>query len=161
MEDLILMQFAPGKGMAFWKKCVIGLMLVCALTFAALLALLSNGDDRLCGTFVVDEVLSPNRKSKAVSYQIDCGATTGFNTHMAILPGGSTLEIEDRKLWGVTSFFVVESNNDPAPRTQYGGPKVTVQWVSDTKIELHYDARARVIRKALSSGRIQVDYHYY
>ncbi len=160
MEDLILMQFAPGKGMAFWKKCVIGLMLMCALAFAALLALLSNADDRLCGTYVMDEVLSPNRKSKAVSYQIDCGATTGFNTHMAILPGGSTLEIEDRKLWGVTSFFVVESNNDPAPRTQYGGPKVTVRWISDARLEVNHDARARVIRKDASFAGMDIEYRY-
>lgn len=154
------MQFVPGKCMAFWKRCVIGLMLMSVLTFAALLALLSNGDDRLCGIYVGDEVLSPNRKSKAVSYQIDCGATTGFNTHMAIIPGGSTLEIEDRKLWGVTSFFVVESNNDPAPRTQYGGPKVTVRWISDAQLEVSYDARARVIRKDASFAGMDIEYRY-
>lgn len=154
------MQFVPGKGMAFWKKCVIALTLMCALAFAALLALLSNADDRLCGTYVEGDVLSPNGKLKAVSYQIDCGATTGFNTHVSIIPGGSAFEIEDRRLWGVKSFFVVESNNDPAPTTQYGGPKVTIRWISDTTLEASYDARVRVLRKDASFAGIDIEYRY-
>jgi len=39
----------------------------------------------LCGNEVISETYSPNKKLKAVVFRRDCGATTGYSTHVSIL----------------------------------------------------------------------------
>ena len=63
-----------------------------ARRFPALLALalVLSGCD-LCGNEVARTVLSPSGKMKAVVFNRNCGATTGFNTQVSILPVSSAL----------------------------------------------------------------------
>lgn len=44
-----------------------------------------------CGSYVVQVVPSPDEQEKIVVYQRDCGATTGFRTHIALLDSSATI----------------------------------------------------------------------
>ena len=51
----------------------------------ASLLVLTQPCSGLCGNDVIEEVVSPNGKTKALVFQRDCGATTGFSTQISIL----------------------------------------------------------------------------
>jgi len=46
----------------------------------------------MCGNDIYSELLSPNKKYKAVVFQRDCGATTGFSTQISIIKSAETLD---------------------------------------------------------------------
>ena len=45
----------------------------------------------LCVNQIYQEVYAPDRTLKALVFQRDCGATTGFSTQVSVLPAGETL----------------------------------------------------------------------
>lgn len=45
-----------------------------------------------CGVDVFDTRTSPDGRYKAVSFGVDCGATTGFNTQLSILPATAAFD---------------------------------------------------------------------
>jgi hypothetical protein len=47
-----------------------------------------------CGVDVFDTLASPDGRHKAVSFGVDCGATTGFNTQLSILPATAAFDRE-------------------------------------------------------------------
>jgi hypothetical protein len=63
-----------------------GLYLAIYLVFL----LIALGPD-LCANQIYQEVYSADRTLKAVVFQRDCGATTGFSTQVSVLPAGETL----------------------------------------------------------------------
>ncbi|MDP5205496.1 hypothetical protein ORI99_00335 [Alishewanella sp. SMS9] len=48
----------------------------------------------MCGNYFHSERFSPNGEFKAVTFQRDCGATTGFSTQISILDADDKLENE-------------------------------------------------------------------
>ncbi|MEW8320097.1 MAG: DUF5412 family protein [Candidatus Thiodiazotropha sp.] len=48
----------------------------------------------LCGNKLIAQSESPDKKYKAVMFQRDCGATTGFSTQISILAANEELENE-------------------------------------------------------------------
>jgi hypothetical protein len=60
------------------------------LPFIGLFLLIAAGPD-LCANQVFQEVYSADRTLKAVVFQRDCGATTGFSTQVSVLPARETL----------------------------------------------------------------------
>lgn len=74
--------------MLLWIKLVIGLaavLLLLVITAIGGLYFLGQSSSDMCGVNLLRETPSPNGKLKAVLFQIDCGATNGFNSHMAIM----------------------------------------------------------------------------
>jgi len=70
----------------------IRLTLILCLTASSGLALSwLNGCADMCGNTVSKMVLSPNGALKAVVFQRDCGATTGFSTQVSVLSAQTTL----------------------------------------------------------------------
>lgn len=60
------------------------------LPFIWFFLLIALGPD-LCANQIYQEVYSADRTLKAVVFQRDCGATTGFSTQVSVLPAGETL----------------------------------------------------------------------
>lgn len=60
------------------------------LPFIWFFLLIALGPD-LCANQIYQEVYSTDRTLKAVVFQRDCGATTGFSTQVSVLPAGETL----------------------------------------------------------------------
>lgn len=106
---------------------------------AALLTYLLPDD--LCATTVLDQILSPTGKLKAVVFQKDCGATTDFNSHVAIVAADVDVTRPDIAL---DTAFSADCGHDGAPRGKGGGPELRVRWLSDNELEIQHHALARV-----------------
>src|SRR6266550_3254126 len=71
-----------------------------------------------CGNELLKEVASPNGRMKAVVFQRDCGATTGFSTQVSVFRRDQRLPNEGGNL------FAADTNHGAAPSGQGGGPVV-------------------------------------
>ncbi len=60
----------------------------------AIIGLFTRASRDLCANEVYAEVLSPDKTHRAVVFQRDCGATTGFSTHISVLGLGEELANE-------------------------------------------------------------------
>lgn len=72
-----------------------------------------------CANDNLHEVVSPNGALKAVRFRRDCGATTGYSTHISILP--STQRLPNK---GGNVFVVGEE------------PMVVVRWIDDRHLSI-------------------------
>jgi len=133
--------------MATWKKIVLGILTVVIVTIGGCFVLLDylfsdSLFSELCATTIIDQVASPNSKLKAVVFQIDCVATTDFNSHVAIVPGNKDV-FQKNAL--PKSFFAADRNHGKAPEGKAHGPEVRLNWLSDTNLEMvrHEDRQGK------------------
>lgn len=144
--------------MLLWKKIVIGLVTVLLLLVATAIGglyFLGQSFSDMCGVNLFRETPSPNGKLKAVLFQIDCGATTGFNSHVAIMPSNVSLSSNTK------SFFAADRNGGKAPDGEGGGPEVQVNWVSDVKLDIQYHEFARIFENEKTSEGVSIVYHTF
>jgi len=144
--------------MLLWKKLFIGLVAVLLLLIAIVtsgLYFLGQSFSDTCGVNLLRETPSPNGKLKAVLFQIDCGATTGFNSHVAIMPSNVLLSSSAK------SFFATDTNGGKAPSGENGGPEVRIDWGSDVQLDIEYHEFARVFHNEKTSEGVNIVYHTF
>lgn len=123
---------------------------VCSIAgFAAMFVL---ADSSMCANEAIIEVASPDAKHKAVVFQRDCGATTGFSTQVTVLPAGASLQNEPGNV------FVADTNHGAAPSGRGGGPEVAVHWLTDAALHIAHHPSARVFKAERYIGDVQIDY---
>jgi hypothetical protein len=144
------------QGLRIFGVAVIGLLGVGVVVAIFLSFVLPNDD--FCGESQIAESVAPGGKVKAVVFSRDCGATTEFNSHVALIPSDSSLSTESKSFLGVRAFFSADCNNGRAPAGTGGGPEVRIRWVSDTRIEIQHHNAVRIIQAASSSKGVVVDY---
>jgi hypothetical protein len=105
-----------------------------------------------CGNQPLAEVRSPGGARKAVVFQRDCGATTGFTTQVSVLPPGGDLPDDGGNV------FVADDDDGAAPAGPGGGPAVYVAWLDDTRMVIRHHPRARVFRAEPRVGPVEVRY---
>jgi hypothetical protein len=94
----------------------------------------------LCGNDNVRATASPDGTLTALVFRRDCGATTGFSTHISIVRSGTAL------------------SNDPGNvLTVAGEPPVTVTWQGPTRLVVA-NVGDKVFRRADRVGGISIDY---
>jgi hypothetical protein len=141
-----------------------GTIVLAGLLFVTLAGVLFVGCARLfgdsfdmCGNTVLRTVPSPDGRLKAVVFERDCGATTGFSTQVSVLGSNDKLPNEAGNL------FVAAGN----PSGPGGGPWVKIAWSRDRELLVRYDHSARIyesekqlkVRSGLfGSERISVRY---
>ena len=76
------------------KKISVTFGIVVALASAGFFWLFMSATENMCGNEIFKEVNSPSSEFKAVIFQRDCGATTGFNTQVSVIPITETLPNE-------------------------------------------------------------------
>lgn len=108
--------------------------------------------DSACGNEVISLVVSPNGAYKAVAFQRDCGATTGFSTQVSIVKASKSLPNSSGNV------FRADCDHGKALSGPGGGPAVQLRWLSDQDLELTYDSNARVFTK--NERRSSVTIHY-
>ena len=113
-------------------------------------ALQSCNDFELCGNQVIREDLAPDKKFKVVTFQRDCGATTGFSTQASLIEANSSLLNKGGNI------FAADTNHGKAPATVTGGPELVVSWKDSKHLVLQYHSQARVFLKAMESNGIEV-----
>lgn len=72
-----------------WLLYIFGITVVLPVLFFAFLFYVSGGD--LCSNVIHAELPSPDNKYKAVIFQRDCGATSGFSTQISIVKADKAL----------------------------------------------------------------------
>jgi hypothetical protein len=98
----------------------------------------------MCGTEVLRELPSPSGRLKAGLLQVDCGATTGFNRHVQVLPAG--------KAPGNDSPLVVDDDHGKASLD------VQLRWDGDERLVVGHDAQARVFHAEPSTQGVALVY---
>ena len=117
----------------------------------ALAACNLDGSD-LCRNYELQTIYSPDGDRKAVVFQRDCGATTGFSTQVSILRSSEKLPNKG----GNT--FIADTDHGRAPAGQGGGPEVRLRWVTEERVEVVYDKRARVFRAEETVDGVRIKY---
>ena len=121
-----------------------GRISVAIIAGVALTACLDLGGS--CVNEQLDAVASPDGTHRAVVFQRDCGATTGFSTQISVLAAGAALPDSSGNV------FSADTDHGRAPAGPGGGPRVSVRWITNDTLEIRYDARARVFTQAHQSG---------
>ena len=113
------------------------------LDFIALAAISISfsGCNSGCENEVVSEFLSPSGKMKAVVFERDCGATTGFNTQVSIVDadrhipdeGGNAIILDER-----------------AP--------LSIRWISDDELSVSGWRKARIFTQEKSVNDVRIRY---
>lgn len=114
----------------------------------ALLAL--AGCEDMCANDVIDEAISPDGAHRAVLFERDCSATTGFSTQVSILEPRDVLE-------GSGNVFVADDVGTDT-KAEWGGPWAEVEWTDDENVVVRYDAKARVFEMDDSASGVSVTF---
>jgi hypothetical protein len=94
-----------------------------------------------CGNDVSQTVVSPSGRLKAVVFNRDCGATTGFSTQVSIIPSSESLPGEG----GNT--LVLD-----------GTVPLKIEWRSDSMLHLSGIGAARIFLQSNSAAGVSVSY---
>lgn len=111
---------------------------VVTLGLLAFLVIRTLGDT--CANTVLREVPSPGGTRKAVVFERNCGATTGFSTQVSILRAGERLPDESANL------FIADTDHGRAPGGPGGCPDVHLTWADDDRLLVRHHPLARVFR---------------
>lgn len=148
--------------MKTWKKVTLWMIGVVAVVFGGgmliVAAVFGDAFDDMCATTVIDQFASPSGKLKAVLFQIDCGATTGFNSQVSIVPGNVDITQKDSI---PKSFFAANDNHGQAPAGKGGGPEVRLAWKTDDLLEIQHHDLAGIIRAESKSKGVFIEYRTY
>lgn len=105
-----------------------------------------------CANELLAEAVSPDGKLKAVVFQRDCGATTGFSTQVSVLPASAGVGN------AAGNVFTSDTNHGAAPSGPGGGPLVKVNWRSPSALAVFHHAAARVFLAEPHVGSVTVSY---
>ena len=94
--------------------------------------------DGMCGNKVLSETSSPDRIYRAIVFQRDCGATTGFSTQVSILKAEERLPNQSGNL------FIADTDRGKAPSGIGGGPDVRISWIAPRSVRLIHHKNVRV-----------------
>src|SRR3954451_11985351 len=99
-----------------------------------------------CSNEVPSEHVSPDGQWKYVSFDRNCGATTGSNLQITVLPTNTLLPHE------AANAFIADDN--------HGVTKFVAQpqWLSNRKLRITYSSRARIFKRESKVGFIEIEY---
>jgi hypothetical protein len=102
-----------------------------------------------CGDEVTRQAASPDGRVMAAAFVRNCGATTGFTTHVAVFGLGQEPEERHR-------VFIAQAGT--APESPHGGAEVELRWLAPDRLLVSYDPRAEVFFQAVRSGGMTIEY---
>jgi len=132
-----------------WRKILIGTSGVLVLLIISAVLFLNHLIDETCGNQVFSEIVSPGKKYKAMIFQRDCGATTGFSTQISILEAGDSLGNSSGNIYivdGAPAEVAPEvkwlSDQNLTIRTENTGSefKAEKKWGMLDSVEINYSA---------------------
>jgi hypothetical protein len=106
----------------------------------------------LCGNSVIAESVAPGGRIRAVVFNRDCGATTGFSTQVSILRSSESLPNNGGNI------FVADCDHGRAPAGPSGGPDIKVTWVSDSHLRIEHHPLIRLFKAEPVRRDIKIEY---
>jgi len=99
-----------------------------------------------CQNEAPSEHVSPDGQWKYVSFDRNCGATTGNNLQISLLPVSKSLPR------GTANTFIADDN--------HGATRFVAQpeWLSDRRLRVAYSSKARVFKREAKVGPIDIEY---
>ncbi|NOR57306.1 MAG: hypothetical protein GQ474_02160 [Sulfurimonas sp.] len=122
------------------KKVLKIIALLITILIVGLIGLFMYFANELCANKIHSELLSPNKSIKAVIFQRDCGATTGFSTHISILDSKQTLENDSGNI-----FIIKGHPNNVAP---------ILNWQNNKVLNINYKLNGNEFKSKNSFGLI-------
>jgi hypothetical protein len=98
---------------------------------------------------VLAEAISPGNQKRAVLFQRDCGATTGFSTNISILDHNQALP------HSAGNVFVGDGNHGAVVMD------VHIHWESRDHLVVNLQALARVFRQDTDAKGVRISYQAY
>jgi len=111
-------------------------LIICVVAFAG-----TSGCDIGCANEVIASTLSPSQATKAVVFNRNCGATTGFNTQVSVFAASTALPSE------AGNVLIVE-----------GSVPVNVSWVSESALTISGLGTARIFKQQPSVFGVAITY---
>lgn len=96
-----------------------------------------------CEDTTCETLFSPDRSHKIILYARNCGATTGFSTHIALAE--SDEDIDDG-----TTIFVADYNHGEA------NLHAVYRWIDNESLELSYNRNARLFTEKVKADGITI-----
>jgi hypothetical protein len=113
-----------------------------------------------CANRAISQSYSPDREFKAVVFQRDCGATTGFSTQVSVFSANEHFLTEGSWLSSTKpgNVFVADTDHGKAPSGTEGGPVVGVEWAGPRRLRITHDKRARVFVRERTIDNVELVY---
>jgi hypothetical protein len=141
--------------MSRFTKVVVAILGVAACLVVALGVGLYSLADSMCANEPLGEALSPDGARKAVVFQRDCGATTGFSTQVSVIASSSTLGNSSGNV------FVADADHGSAPAGPGGGPWVSVHWLAADQLVVRHHPATRVFKAAPQVRAVHIRYEHH
>jgi hypothetical protein len=104
----------------------------------------------LCANRVLRTIPAPDGANRAVIFERDCGATTGFSTQVDVLATDEPLPDT------VGNAFIADDDHGHAPTDAHGALSLQVLWRSADTLEIGYGHGARIFRSSPRVGHVWV-----
>jgi hypothetical protein len=108
-----------------------------ALTALTLLGLIGAGvlgvqafAGGMCGNEELQSLVGPDGRHRAVAFQRDCGATTGFSRQLSVLPAAAALPNEGGNV------LAFGEREQPDPNAPGVGPQLQLAWRGADTLEV-------------------------
>ncbi|MFZ1494140.1 MAG: hypothetical protein WAU60_12095 [Candidatus Competibacter denitrificans] len=98
----------------------------------------------LCGNEIFQEKAAPKGRFKAVLFQRDCGATTGFSTQVSLIPVDAPLPNESGNV------FVTNSHPQDT--------QINLQWRTPENLLIRNGVSLKTIKQEVFYQGIRIDY---
>ena len=132
--------------MAAWKQTALVVLGGIVAVVGGCAFLLHSLAKDMCGNEILSELPSPDRNLKAITFQRDCGATTGFSTQLSVLKSSETLPNEPGNI------VAADNDDGKAPSGVGGGPELRVSWVGTRNLRISHHRDARIYIKEGAEG---------
>lgn len=126
-----------------WRKFAAwGLAVFAVLAGFAWIVMSSIDDMFACPVTQYAALPSPDRSKQAVMFDVDCGATTGFNTQVAIAPANIAFD------WEATPAFLVMDGRWSLP----------IHWIDDRTLHIRIPKDQKYYKKLTAAGDVTIVY---
>lgn len=128
-------------------RCALMRQVVIAFALASSVGACSDA----CRDRAVVTELAPGGSQRAVLFQRDCGATSGFSSQVSVTAVDATVS-------GLGNAFVADTDYGRAKAAGWGGPWLELRWISPQRLLIRYDKAARVFTRQDDVPGVKVDY---
>ncbi len=120
-----------------------------AITMAAFTTLSGCADD--CVNLTVIRSQSPDGSHDATLFQRNCGATTGYSTHISVLDHGASPSRGGNA-------FVADNDHGAAATGSWGSAWAEVKWLAPDHLLIRYATRSRIFAQQSEVSGVRITY---